>query len=132
MRTGEILQRIEEVQVEGGEGSSTWPIFGETRIPSSSDADELVGYDIPLDVDPEIRGLVLNLNRAGYETFGSCAGHHKEEKGFITLSEELSRSDKIEIANILREHGITHFYFRSGKPWTYINFPPIGRRAVGS
>jgi hypothetical protein len=37
-------------------------------------------------IDRAVRGVVKELNDAGYKTFGSCAGHYKSHRGFITIS----------------------------------------------
>ena len=37
-------------------------------------------------IDLKIRGVVKELNENSYRTKGSCAGHYKSHRGFVTLA----------------------------------------------
>jgi len=116
---------------------------------------ELIGYGVypseVRDIDPEIRDIVLDLNRRGYGTVGSCAGHSSRSHGFISFSDygdidtftggdtAFTQDEKEEIRAILKEHGLTGIRFSepgwrkkpSGKkvyrPWTYVYFNSVGK-----
>ena len=131
MKKSEVLERIREGQKPGGEGSATWAGFKEKRVPSSGEADELASYGIPLDVDPEIRDVVIALNREGYHTHGSCAGHSRSGKwtGYIVFAPNLEKGDKKGISEIVEEYGISSHRFHKKHDWTSLKFPPMGRKA---
>lgn len=66
--------------------------------------DEMQGYDL----DFEVRGLVSDLNKLGFKTEGSCAGHSGEDAhGFVTFT-LLSLNDKQrnQILEIAKKHGL--------------------------
>jgi hypothetical protein len=99
MKRSEIKQRMKR----DSRRSSTWDYFHETRYPSSKQADELHKRRLPLDIDPEIRPTVLKLNREGFRTQGSCAGH--KDRGFIVLS-KLKPERKEDVRVILKDSGL--------------------------
>lgn len=37
-------------------------------------------------IDRAIRNVIKELNESGYKTVGSCAGHYKSHRGFVTIS----------------------------------------------
>jgi len=79
-----------------------------------------------MDVDPEVRELVRDLNVSGYVTVGSCAGH-SGIGGFITLKRtDLTGDEKEEIRDIFRSHGIGNLGFTIKRNLTSIGFPRIG------
>lgn len=126
MNREEIISRIKKEQVAGGRGSSTWTALKETRIPTSEEADQLEHYNIPFDIDPEIRTLVISLNEKGYKTYGSCAGHR--DRGFLVFSNELSSKDKEEIKKILNNFGLKNLKEdKQNKDNCVIYFSPIGK-----
>jgi hypothetical protein len=61
-------------------------------------------------IDRAVRRVVEDLNRNGYHTVGSCAGHYKSHRGFITISphkDELKQ--QIAVSPELKD-----WYIRSG------------------
>ena len=63
-----------------------------------------------LRLDPEIVDLVIELNRAGFSTYGSCAGHPSYSgkgmmKGYISFE---GYNDKEGIMKILQSYGLTN------------------------
>ena len=108
--------------------SSTWDALKETRYPSSKIADELHKRRLPLDIDPEIRPLVLKLNREGYRTYGSCAGHR--DRGFIVFG-KLKPEKQKEVKDTLKQKGLEQL--RSShldKDGNYvISYNPIGKNS---
>ena len=106
-----------------------------------SETEELISYGVSPsevgDIDPEIRDVVLDLNRRGYGTVGSCAGHSRKSHGFISFSDygdvaelyqemregdigetRFTADEKKEIRGILQEHGLTGIRFRDAG-WTW-------------
>lgn len=124
MDRSEILRRIEEAGIEGGEGSGSWTLLKEARIPTSREAEDLDYYGVPFDVDPEIRPLVIHLNKLGYSTRGSCAGHR--DSGFITFESSLPKKDKLAILELVREFGLKDVRGKTGD-WYSVTFRPVGR-----
>ena len=61
-----------------------------------------------LRLDPEIVGLIIELNRAGFSTYGSCAGHSSYSgkgmmRGYISFE---GYNDKEGIMKILEAYGL--------------------------
>jgi len=83
------------------------------------------------DVDPEIRDLVLDLNRHGFRTYSSCAGdtYLTGEVSLASLRPSPSREEYKEIKDIVRLHTDIPFHLvrQKGKAGTMIVF----RRPLG-
>jgi hypothetical protein len=43
-------------------------------------------YNLPPDVDPALRNVVIELNKVGYSTGGSCQGHNHHNTAFIAIN----------------------------------------------
>jgi hypothetical protein len=126
MKRIEIKQRIERSKY-GTRGSSTWRSFKETRYPSSKQADELRKKRLPLDIDPEIRPLVLNLNKQGIKTYGSCAGH--QDRGYLVFGHLNEKKEK-EVRDILKEEGLNKLRGSKSKDGSFaVTYDPIGRNS---
>lgn len=67
-----------------GYGTSAFRSKGYT-FPSHSQMNQFSRFGIVYDVDPGIRDLVIDINRAGYTTWGSCQGHIKGQSGFVSI-----------------------------------------------
>lgn len=120
MKRSEIKQRMKR----DSRRSSTWDYFHETRYPSSKQADELHKRRLPLDIDPEIRTTVLKLNREGFRTQGSCAGH--KDRGFIVLG-KLKPEKKEEVRDILKDAGLKSVRVEKHGDSSFIaRYNPIG------
>ena len=83
------------------------------------------------DIDPEIRGLIKELNRLGYKTYGSCAGHlgrGEGDTGYVAFRAKFTERDKEKLRSIFKAHGLTVLdLLDEGYPGTYIDFKPIGK-----
>ena len=129
MKKEDILKKIRYVQRKGGTGSATWKALGEKRLPTSTQADIMSKKRIPLDVDPEIRRLVIRLNQEGYKTYGSCAGHR--DRGYIVFKRLSDKSRNIVRSKMIN-YGLKNIrmYERDGL-YTIATFNPIGRTLSG-
>jgi hypothetical protein len=127
MKRSEIKQRIERSKY-GTRGSATWRSFKETRYPSSKQADELHKRRLPLDIDPEIRPVVLKLNREGFRTYGSCAGHR--DRGFIVFG-KLKEEKQKKVKDTLKQNGLEQLRgSHLDKDGNYmVSYNPIGRNS---
>lgn len=98
-----IQEGLEKGKWHGSPGSIHE--YGDINTLVKSDT-VIQGYDI----DPEIRRAVYLLNYAGLKTMGSCAGHDKNDYGFITFArndnEHLTDSEKNTIFNVLKQEGL--------------------------
>jgi hypothetical protein len=56
-------------------------------FPTHKQMDVFDQFDIPYDVDEQLRDVVIELNELGFKTGGSCSGGHqtKNSEGFITI-----------------------------------------------
>ena len=98
-----------------------------------------------LRLDPEIVELIIELNKAGFSTYMSCAGHRSmaPSKGMLRGFIGFKRcNDKEGIVKILEAYGLRNiriedqiedadpdFYYR-GKA-TVVSFDPIGEPRAG-
>jgi hypothetical protein len=87
-------------------------------------------YDIAYDVDEPLRELVIELNREGYKTGGSCSGGHKNKHfnydyGFITFHP--SRTEMQDLINKYPDNQMQILtYFRlHGHSYNTIDPKPI-------
>ena len=69
-----------------------------------------------LRLDPEIIELIIELNRAGFVTYGSCAGHPSYSgkgmmRGYISFE---GYNDKEGIMKILEAHGLRNIRIEYG------------------
>lgn len=55
------------------------------KFPSHEQMDKFKEHRLPYDIDVKIRELVIILNDSGFRTGGSCSGHTKEDRGFLTI-----------------------------------------------
>ena len=149
-RCGKALTREERFQA--GRVSSSWDNFRGQKIPTHREMDELERYGVPFDVDPEIREMVMDVNRRGYYTGGSCAGHPfptlntlgrghliikgKRKGGRIVESVNLPLHEQDEVKRIMRSHGLRgaqvdpwQGYDMEGQKFgTVFVFEPVGKR----
>lgn len=94
-----------------------------------------------LPLDPEIKLLVIELNRKGYTTEGSCAGHGKygaglgnSGQGYISFGRSLSPSEARNVITIMRKYGCKRIGFppsinAGGKVRVTAAFSPMGKIA---
>jgi hypothetical protein len=102
-----------------------------TPLPSHSDMDKMGKYGIIYDVDPQIRNFVIAMNRIGYKTEGSCAGHRRNDRGFVTMKGDFSKlknSEKDKIVTIAHNHGLKNLRLYNFVKTMYfrITFDPVG------
>lgn len=68
-------------------------------------------------IDPEIYGLVAELNSAGLVTGTSCAGHELGGGecgiGLVEFEDKLSHREVVEARGIAKGYGLTGTYFKS-------------------
>jgi hypothetical protein len=92
------------------------------NFPSHEQMDKFKKHGLPYDIDKKMRELIILLNESGYKTGGSCSGHSKEDRGFITILPD--RSDPF-LYEVKQNHpdklsslinGINHFGGFSQKP----------------
>lgn len=86
-------------------------------------------YGLPYDIDKEIRKAILDLNRQGFITAGSCAGHNPETTGFITLKGNLNKGEREKVKAILTKNSleVTNIDSSAYKNlFTGVNFKPAG------
>ena len=90
--------------------------------------------NIPL--DPEIIPLLNTLNRNGYETIGSCAGHgkygslnsygnRKSPRGIIYFKRPLTQKSIEIVKSVCKKYGCKDIKLANGK--RAITFSPMGR-----
>lgn len=139
---GSIL--YEQYEVQGGvliptEGRSHKR--GKTRSPESfgRGTSEFVGIDPG--IDEEIRPLLVALNRAGYVTKFSCAGHESAGVGGIAFKrtkygggsfESWTTEEVIDVTSMAERFGIEDLDFSIGPLGKQILFKPVGSQSKGT
>lgn len=121
--TGEIPRTKETARAFVG--SSSYPLLEGEKLPPVRTRRKLSKYGISYDIDPELTSILLELNRKGYKTSGSCAGHR--DKGFITISAESARNKKETIVGILKKHGLKITDIEEHLTSHFFKFKPIGK-----
>ena len=89
-------------------------------------------------IDPEVKSLVLELNKKGYKTEGSCAGHGY--RGYISFLPKnrsppyqyLTKEEANDAIFIARKHGCERVGFppsvnAHGKLYAMMYFSSMGR-----
>ena len=87
-------------------------------------------HNVPVDVDPEIRNIVIELNEKGIETLGSCAGHRAGEwRGFVTIASTVENTDMIILKKIFNKYGVGMLRFDTTKwvDWFAVEFESVGK-----
>jgi hypothetical protein len=102
-----------------------------TQLPSTQEMNIMDKYKIIYDIDPEIRKLVINISKAGYKTVGSCAGHSKIERGFVTIIgnfHKLKEEERTKIITIFKNYGLKNIRIHPLNNTLHIRitFDPIG------
>jgi hypothetical protein len=54
--------------------------------PTHEEMNQFKKYNLPFDIDQQLRKTIIALNQSGYRTWGSCSGHVDGERGFITVA----------------------------------------------
>jgi hypothetical protein len=82
-------------------------------VPTHKQMDVFDRFDIPYDIDEQLRDAVIELNDRGFKTGGSCSGGHQKHKkeGFITI-----HPSHFEIHDLSMKHPSS-----SNKIFTYAN-----------
>ena len=89
----------------GLSGSATYSSLEKDKLPPFSMRRAMDWQGITYDVDPELRQVLIELNKRGYKTAGSCSGH-KTDTGYITIKQNVTDKQKEEIIKIMKRHGI--------------------------
>jgi hypothetical protein len=55
------------------------------KFPTQEQMDDFRKLNIVYDIDEKLRDVIIDLNKHGYRTQGSCAGHTAGHHGFITF-----------------------------------------------
>ncbi|MFA5745650.1 MAG: hypothetical protein WC932_02195 [archaeon] len=90
-------------------------------------------------IDPEIKSLVLELNKKGYKTEQSCAGHGY--RGYISFLSKnrtppyryLTKEEATRAISIARKHGCERVEFppslnAGGKVFATMSFSSMGKK----
>ena len=87
----------------------------------------------PGTIDPEIKSLVIKLNKEGFATTGSCAGHGKygcglgvDRKGDIWFKRNVSGKERDYVVAIMKQHGCKEIRFTNP---TEVRYKPMGKIA---
>lgn len=86
-----------------------------------SEYKNIVGVD-EWEVDPQIRELILLLNKCGFKTDSSCQGHEEHKGVKIVFDESVSDSSVFELAELLFAHSsyLGEFSLWVRKSWNNI------------
>jgi hypothetical protein len=100
-------------------------------LPTTQEMNIMDKYKIIYDVDPPIRKLVIDVARAGFKTIGSCAGHSKNERGFVTIVGNFHKMDdtkRNKLVTIFKNNGLKNIrvYPLNGDMYIRISFDSIG------
>jgi hypothetical protein len=126
MTNKEVIKRVKDNINRG----STYSMFNGNRPPGKNQKKLLDKHDIPVDVDPEIRNIIIELNEKGIRTLGSCAGHAIGKwNGFVTIANTIENTDMIVLEKIFKKHGVGVLRFNTTKwvDWFSVNFKSIGK-----
>jgi len=77
-------------------------------------------------IDKEILSVVKDLNKSGYKTIYSCAGHNGEKRGYIMFKNNLWKADRPEVESILLRHKLKGIIFPEYRR-ELVRFKPIGK-----
>lgn len=103
-------------------------VYGHDRgrgfaLPSHSEMDAMEKHGVIFDVDPGIRALILDLNRKKFKTEGSCAGHIRGRRGFVTVVadiKKMSASKKEILKAVFKKHGMKNLRVYQLVPTLYL------------
>ncbi len=76
-------------------------------------------------IDREIIWVMKELNKKGYLTKYSCAGHKKDEYGYVMFKNNLKMKDRPEVEQILQKHGLKSITFPERRR-EIVHFKPVG------
>jgi len=95
------------------------------EYPTHKQMDAFEKFNIPPDVDPDLRNIVIDLNRAGYKTLGSCQGHAIGGRAFVSLAPTQSDLIKLIPKDVRLRAKLTKHMGRQGNPLKQINLSEI-------
>jgi len=114
------------------------------QLPTHAEMDEMERNRLPYDIDPEIRQPVLELNRQGYRTCMSCAGHPSASgpnyRGYIgigygpkerTGTTVIRPAAERRIKEILESQGLKRVNVepsQRGRQWVPVTFTGVGSK----
>jgi hypothetical protein len=109
---------------------STYSMFKGSRPPGKKQEKLLDKHKVPVDVDPEVRNIVIELNEKGIRTLGSCAGHREGEwRGFVTIANTVENTDMVILEKIFKKYGVGMLRFDTTKwvDWFAVEFESVGK-----
>jgi len=122
----DVINRVKDNIFRG----SSYAYFKGNRPPGKNQVKILDKHRIPIDVDPEIRKVVIELNENGIRTLGSCAGHRMgEQRGFVTIAHTVEEINVPLLKKIFSKSGIDTVEFDTTKwvDWFSVQFESIGK-----
>ncbi len=126
MTNEQVLEKVKNDKNRG----STYSLFKGNKPPGKNQEKLLDKHKIPVDVDPEIRNIIIELNENGIKTLGSCAGHSPGFwKGFVTIGDTVDNTDIIKLTEIFNDNGINLIRFDTSKwvDWFSVEFISVGK-----
>jgi hypothetical protein len=115
--------KIRKINMRG----TSFTLFKNMKMPTHEQMNEMDKYGLIYDIDQEIRDAVIDLNKHGFKTAGSCAGHvPNKNAGFISIM-GIPTEQKIQTAkSILSKHGLKNLRLIK-----YDNFWSFSFKSVG-
>jgi hypothetical protein len=106
-------------------GSGSYTLLGKDKLPPVSTRRTMDTYNLPYDVDPEIRDVIIELNRKGFKTIGNCAGHR--DNGFLSVGK--NGYNEKAVTEILKRHNLKILKIEADKnPYSvFYSFSPVGK-----
>ena len=90
----------------------------------------MIGGNYP-PIDPEIKPLIIELNKNKFVTMGSCAGRGKygaglgsDRKGYIWFKKDIVGNDRTQVIASMKNHGCKDIRFTNP---TEVRFSPMGK-----
>lgn len=77
-------------------------------------------------LDKEIMWVVKELNKKGYSTKYSCAGHNNDKYGYVMFKNNLKIVDRSDVEQILHKHGLRKIIFSASRK-ELVKFDRVGR-----
>ena len=134
MRDNSKIKRFWDKRRDNDYRGPSFVMFKGYTLPSHEEMDDMDKHHLIYDIDPDIRSMVIELNKKGFKTGGSCAGHIPNRiHGFVTIMGSVPTISKIKLAkSILSKYGlknISYKYIDTGGFWE-LKFKSVGLRRL--